>query len=125
MKAKKNHGELASRTGTRHIKSQQGPPMEDKLRVRAEAAERAAAAAGPPDLEEEKVQWENRIAEPRKRKDAVLQGQVWATGSNHLGGTGVQRGEVRINSPGLQGGAKATLPSRVVTRGMDSPFFDD
>lgn len=82
-------------------------------------------AAGHPDSKEEKVQWENRIAELRKKKDAVLQGQVWATSSNHLGGTGVQRGEVGINGPGLQGGAKATLPSRDVTRGMDSSFFDD
>ena len=36
-----------------------------------------------------------------------------------------QRGEVGIIGPGLQGGAKATLPSRDVTRGMDSSFFDD
>ena len=52
------------------------------------------------------------MAELREREDAVLQGQVWVTGSNNFGGAGVQRKEVRINGPGLQGGAKATIPTR-------------
>lgn len=56
MKAKKKHRELASRTGTRQSKLQQRPPIEDKLRVRVEVAERAVAAAEHLDLEEEKIQ---------------------------------------------------------------------
>lgn len=51
--------------------------MEDGLQNRVEAAENAAADAGHPDSEEEKVQWENWMAELPEREDAVLQGQVW------------------------------------------------
>lgn len=47
--------------------------IEDELRARVEAAERAAAAVGHPDLEEEEVQWENRMAKLREMEDAVLQ----------------------------------------------------
>ena len=65
-----------------------------------------AAAVGHPDLEEEEVQWENRLADFRERQDAVLQGHVWAAGSNNLGGSGIQRREVRMNGPRLQGGER-------------------
>lgn len=56
------------------------------------------------------------MAELREREDAVSQGQVWVTGSNNFGGAGVQRKEVRISGPGLQGGAKATIPTWDATR---------
>jgi len=65
------------------------------------------------------------MAALRERENAVLQGQVWATGSHNLGGAGVKLKEVRINCPRLQGGAKATLPSRDATRGIDPIFSDD
>ena len=95
--------------------------IEDGLQDRVEAAENVAADAGHPDSEEEKVQWENWMAELPEREDAVLQGQV----SKNLNGAGVQCREVRINGPGLQKGTKATLPSRNATSDMDPLFFDD
>lgn len=91
-KAEKKREGLFNWRGTRQIKSQQGPrETVDGRRATSPswAAERGTAAAGHPDLEEEEVQWENRIAEWRERENAVWQGQVWATGSNNLGGAGV------------------------------------
>lgn len=49
----------------------------------------------------------------------------WATVFSNFGGAGVRRKEVRIDGPGLQEGAKATLLSRDATRGLDPLFFDD
>ncbi|MCJ1349624.1 hypothetical protein MMC31_007865 [Peltigera leucophlebia] len=109
----------ADQVATRAAKGQR---VENELRARVEAAQRAAAAVGHPGLEEEEVQWEN-MTELRKREDAVLQGQVWATGSINLGGSGIQSRIIRINGPGLQGGAKAALPVRDATRGVDLFFF--
>lgn len=63
--------------------------------------------------------------ELRETEDAVLQVQVWATGSNNLGGSGIRYREVRINYPWLQGGAEAVLPIQDTTRGTDPLFFDD
>lgn len=99
--------------------------MEDELRAQVKAAKKTAAAAGPPNLEKEEVQLKKWMTELREREDAVLQKQVWTTCSNNLGGAGVQRKGIRMNGPGLQGGAKAMLPSRDATRGMDPLFFDD
>lgn len=65
------------------------------------------------------------MAELREREHAVLQGQVWATGSNNLGGSQIQRRDDGINGPGLQGGAKAALPVRNAKRGLNPLFFDD
>lgn len=76
----------AHEAATRAAKRQR---MEDELRARVKEAERAAAAKGHPDLEEEEAQWENRMAELRQREDAVLQGQVWTPSSNNLGGAGI------------------------------------
>ncbi|MCJ1345386.1 hypothetical protein MMC31_003593, partial [Peltigera leucophlebia] len=47
--------------------------MEDELRGRAEAVERTAAAAGHSDLGEEETPLEDRMAELRQRKNAILQ----------------------------------------------------
>lgn len=48
--------------------------MEDELKARAGAAERAAPAVGHPNLKEE-LQWENRIVKLREWEDAALQGR--------------------------------------------------
>ena len=64
------------------------------------------------------------MAELREREDEVLQGQVWATGLSNLGGSGIQRREVRINDPRLHKGAKAVLSVRDTTSGMDPFFFE-
>ena len=99
--------------------------MEDELRGRVDVAERAAAAAGHPELEVEEAQWENRMAKLRRRDNAILQGQVWAPNPPNLGGSGIQRQELRINGLGLQGDEGVALPFRDAPRGADPIFFDD
>lgn len=99
--------------------------MEDELRGRVEAAERAAAAARHPDLEEDEAQWEDRMAELRQRGNAILQGQVWAPNPPNFGGAGIQRRELRINGPGLQGEEGLAIPFREAAKGTDPIFFDD
>lgn len=95
--------------------------MEDKLRARVETAGKKKRL---PQVSSTLMRMgdngrDNWKTEPREREETVLQRQVWIAGSNNLGGAGVQRREVTVNGPWLQGGAKATVPSRDATRFMD------
>lgn len=54
------------------------------------AVEKAATAVGHSDLDEEEVQWENRIVKPCERENAILQIQVWAPNFPNPSGAGIQ-----------------------------------
>lgn len=70
-RGRQNEMDQANQVARRAVEIQR---IEDELQARVEAAERAAAAVGHPDLEEEEeVQWENRMAKLREMEDAVLQ----------------------------------------------------